>query len=207
MSEDVTGRARVLFQTEWLGAVELPEVVRALAGAIDALDRSGLCPVLGDGLAGGNAAMVIEGRLFVTPSGRTPGALDPNRIVEVVSFDPVSWSARYRSMNASIRPTSDTPLYDAILREAASGWDAPPTVALHGHALDGPEDARRLGVAIAEEATDFSTPEDRAALAGLVKRAPWPEHRMWIRRGHGFFVVGREIEETTQYALARSLRP
>jgi len=44
---------------------------------------------------------------------------------------------------------------------------------------------------------------DRAALAGLVKRAPWPEHRMWIRRGHGFFVVGREIEETTQYAFSQ----
>lgn len=205
MSEDVTNRARVLFSTAWLGPVELPVAVRALADAIGALDRSGLCPVLDDGLAGGNAAMVFEGRLFVTPSGRTPGALDPDRIVEVLSFDPRAWSAQYRAADASIRPTSDTPLYDAILREAASRWDAPPTVALHGHALEGPEDARRLGVAIADEETEFSTPEDRAALSALVKRAPWPEHRMWIRRGHGFFAVGHAVDEATRYVLARAM--
>lgn len=206
MSEDVRGRARVLFRTEWLGGIELPDAARALAGAIDALDRSGLCPVLDDGLAGGNAAVVIEGRLFVTPSGRVPGALDPGRIVEVVSFDPEAWTAGYRSSDPSIRPTSDTPLYDGILRELAATWRDAPTVALHGHALDAPHDAERLGVPISEEETAFSTPEDRAALTHLASQHPWPEHRMWIRRGHGFFVVGSELEETTGYALARAMR-
>ncbi len=206
MSEDVRGRARVLFRTEWLGAVELPEGATELARAIDALDRSGLCPVLDDGLAGGNAAVVIEGRLFVTPSGRVPGALDPTRVVEVVSFDPQAWCAGYRSSDPSIRPTSDTPLYDAILRELAIGWPDAPTVALHGHALDAPADAARLGVPISEEETAFSTPEDRAALTHLASRHPWPEHRMWIRRGHGFFVVGNAIEETTRYALSRAVQ-
>lgn len=203
MAEVVSaGQARVRFLGEWLGPLDLPRGATPLASAIGALDAAGLCPVLGDGLAAGNAAMVIEGRLFLTPSGRRPGPLDPDRLVELIDFDPLTWSARYRSGDPETRPTSDTPLYHAILREAATAWPRPPTLALHGHALETPEDAARLGAPIGEEETEFSTPEDRLALLALVRRAPWPETDLWIRRGHGFFLVGTDLDTT----LARALK-
>jgi ribulose-5-phosphate 4-epimerase/fuculose-1-phosphate aldolase len=202
LAEDVrAGQARVRFEATWLGPLELPRGAEPLALAIGALDGAGLCPVLGDGLAAGNAAMVVEGRLFLTPSGRRPGPLQPDRLVELVDFDPLTWSARYRSREPESRPTSDAPLYHAILREAAASWPTPPTVALHGHALETPAHAARLGAPIADEETEFSTPEDRQALLALVRRAPWPEQDLWIRRGHGFFLVGRDLDATLARAL------
>lgn len=200
------GEARVRYAPTRLGEVVVPPLARGLATAIGALDAAGLCPVLDDGFAGGNGAVVVSGRLFLTPSGRRPGPLDPEELVELASFDPSTWSAAYRGREG-LRPTSDAPLYDAILREAAQGWArlpgvTPPSVALHGHALESEREAARIGAPISSEETEFSTPEDRAALIDLVRRFPWPAHRVWIRRGHGFFVVGTEIEETLAHALS-----
>lgn len=58
--------------------------------------------------------------------------------VHVVDFDPRRWAASYRSDEAGVRPTSDTPLLHACLDPGACakyGWTAAPRVALHGHAL------------------------------------------------------------------------
>ncbi len=45
--------------------------------------------------------------------------------------------------------------------------------------------ASRLGLPISAHATLFSTPEDLAELEALFRSHPYPQHRCYIRRGHG----------------------
>lgn len=212
MAEVIGDGPRVKFRTVWEG----PRGPRAgpaarLARAVGAMEAAGCCPILDDGRAAGNGAVRLEGGgLLVSPSGRRAGERTDVAMVELVAFDPASWSARYRSRGPETRPTSDAALYWAALVEAPArfGWPEAPRAALHGHVLDTERAAAALGLPMGPEETLFSTPEDRAALLALLARAPYPEHRTVVRRGHGFFTLGPDLDavEAAVRGLATSAR-
>ncbi len=211
--EETGHRPRVKFELRRLGAPSegLRPLREALAQALGALERAGCCPVLDDGLAAGNGAVrTPEGTLLVSRSGRTPGGIEVDDVVELVAFDPTAWVATYRSLSPAARPTSDAPLHWAALVEAPArlGWTEPPTASLHGHVLETSRAAAELGLPISIEATSFSTPPDREALLELLARAPWPDHRTVIRRDHGFFTLGADLADAsrTVAALAEKAR-
>jgi len=65
-----------------------------------------------DGSLGGNIAVVVEGALVVSRSGKAAGVrLSQEDFVDVVRFDQDLWRATYNSADGDIAPTSDTPLH------------------------------------------------------------------------------------------------
>lgn len=168
------------------------------------MDLAGCCPVLDDGLSAGNgAALLPNGSLLVSPSGRVPGTLEAGQLVEVQRFEVAPWRAEYRSSMPSLRPTSDTPLYWAALCDAVDrfSWLSRPIAALHGHVLDTEQAAALLDLPISAVETEFSTPDDRSALLDLLGRYPYPHHNTYIRRGHGFFCLGSTVDEALRTVL------
>ena len=53
--------------------------------------------------------------------------------------------------------------------------------------------ARAAGVPISERETLFSTPDDLEELEALFGRFPYPDHQVYVRRGHGFFVLADDV--------------
>jgi hypothetical protein len=207
MSERIEGGVRIKFACERVGPREpLEDSIRAslqaMADGLLAMERAGCCPILDDGKSAGNGAILLDERLFVTPSGRLPGSLSVDRFVEVDSFDTTTWTARYRGNEA---PTSDTPLYWLVLRELELS-EPRPIAALHGHVWDTGRAAERLELPISLTETEFSTPADREALHEVIRAHPWPRHDTWIRRGHGFFCVGRSPLEVSERVLSLAQR-
>lgn len=201
---EVIGPEGIRVRFDWRGELD-PDLrgPMALCQAVAALEASGMCPVLDDGLSAGNAACRVDGRLWVSPSGRIPGQpLTPEDLVCVEDFDPTNWRVRGRgriddATGAARRPTSDTPLHWTSLVDAPRelGWSETPRFALHGHALDDIESAEALGIPCSPDETLFSTPPDRDALRTLLAAAPYPTTRVWIRRGHGFFLLAPTLED------------
>ncbi len=207
--ETVGDGPRVKFATRWSGPRHGHDrdAAQELASALDAMAALGCCPVLDDGLLAGNAGLALpSGTVLVSPSGRRAGRTDPDTLVEVVSFDASSWSCEHRGRDATTRPTSDTPLHWLALTGAPSQR---PTVSLHGHLWSTDAEATALEVPISGAETVFSTPEDRAGFHAMLEAAPYPAHRVWIRRNHGFFVVGADARaalETLTDLAARAAR-
>ena len=46
-----------------------------------------------------------------------------------------------------------------------------------------------------EKDTLFSTPEDVKALDALLRIHPYPQHKTYIRQGHGFIVLAETVNE------------
>ncbi|KAF8066172.1 hypothetical protein HT031_002494 [Scenedesmus sp. PABB004] len=181
---------------------------RLAAGAAAARQRrpSTPRPRAADASAAARGAQDLPGggepALFVSRTGKPPGhVLEPSDFVQVEEFDAPAWAAAYRTApeHPEHRPTSDTPLLAACLGPqglARHHWSARPRVALHGHALaEGPglDAARALGLPISERATLFSTREDLEQLEALL--AAHPDARLLVRRGHGFFLLARSVDE------------
>jgi len=209
--ERVGGGPRVKFALHRLGAPDpgLAPLQRALSEAIGALERAGCCPVLDDGLAAGNGAVATPaGTVLVSPSGRAAHTFDPEAIIELVDFDAQRWRATYRSHDPSRAPTSDAALHWAALMQAPPrlGWSTSPGASLHGHVLQTLRAAELLELPIGEHPTPFSTPADREALLELLEGAPYPEHRTVIRRDHGFFTLGADLDEATAAVEALATR-
>lgn len=140
-----------------LDAADAEQLALLLARA----EAAGLTPVLNDGLAAGNCAMLASSsgagasaaRLLVSRSGKRAG--ERASFVEVAAFSRAEWSTTVRrfddsenaNANANSRPSSDTPLLAALL----VGVDGQPPLAkgarflLHGHALAGDGDNSRSG--------------------------------------------------------------
>ncbi len=194
MAEIIEAGVRVRFACDYLGPRETSDDAgaAALAAAVLELDALGCCPPLNDGLAAGNAAVrTAQGILLVTPSGRTPGRLAPREIIEIVDVDLDGWRVKYRAHAAKLRPTSDTMFHLAVLQTAWS--DRAPAASLHGHVLEDAQDARHLGLPCSVEETLFSTLADYEATLELLRGAPYPAHRAWIRRGHGFIAAHEDL--------------
>ena len=208
MTEVVGERPRVKFSHRREGPRDPAALGAAtdLAEAVLAMEALGCCPVLDDGLSAGNGALCFGESLLVSPSGRRPGACPPTQVVQVTDFDAETWTAIHRGEQKT-SPTSDSPLYWAALVDAptALSWPQRPLAALHGHVLDTERAAELLDLPLSHEATEFSTPPDRAALWDLMARFPYPAHRVWIRRGHGFFLLAPDLGAALEdlEALAR----
>lgn len=181
-----------------------------LSALMHRMEELGGAPILNDNLVGGNCAIAPgeaghdTGLALVSRSGKAPGyQLQPGDFVLVTSFDRTAWAAEYGSTDPELRPSSDSPLLVAALSCGGTeyGWAEAPHVVLHGHALadgEGLSYASRLGLPISAHATLFSTPEDLAELEALFRSHPYPQHRCYIRRGHGFFLLARSIVEAEQ---------
>lgn len=59
----------------------------------------------------------------------------------------------------------------------------------------GLEEAGRLGLPISRRETLFSTPEDLAELEQLFRSHKYPQHKCFIRKGHGFFIIGQDVND------------
>lgn len=195
------GGPRIKFETErqlYRGGIDEQQAL-ALAAALAEMERAGAAPVLPDGKVGGNGAVRCQSGMLVSKSGKLAGEpIGASDFALVHSFDSNRWSAGFSSLSESVKPSSDSPLLWTALYEAHNhGFDKRhlPRVALHGHALATPDDANSLGYPISHEQTLFSTREDVQALTRLFERFPYPQTRVWIRRGHGFFILADSIDE------------
>lgn len=171
---------------------------RVLGNALQLLEVEGLAPLLVDGNIGGNGAMRMGDKMLVSRSGKEAGKLvTQDDVCLVTHFDKDAWHVGYQSASPNVRPSSDTPLlYQALLRGTTEhGWSRSPRVALHGHALHTTADAVRLGLPISKEETVFSTREDLTALEGMFSQYPYPNNKIFLRRGHGFFLLADSMEE------------
>ena len=154
----------------------------------------GASPILADGKVGGNGCIVLDSGIVVTKSGKMKDAgHNPEDFVHVSSFSDSTWCCDYHSINSSILPTSDTPLYWKCLIEAPGlfNWAKCPKVSIHGHFLPSQEILTRLRIPIADVETVFSTREDADAMMELLCTYPYPEYKIFVRRGHGFFVLAQ----------------
>lgn len=173
----------------------MPEAWSELAWLLAQLETFGCLPVMEDGLLAGNVALSVEDELIVSRSGRRPGELKAEDFVRVVHFDPDRWEASYISADAEMKPTSDTPLHWAALKDSTFDGGSEPLVSVHGHALATAREALALGIPISPVETEFSTSADRSALAALIAAHPYPSHAVFVRRGHGFFVLAESVAE------------
>lgn len=192
------GGQRIKFQLERLGRDKNAHLRwREIAKALEELEKIVGPPYLIDGKKVGNIAIRLDDGILVSRSGRGAAPLTAEDFVRVVHFDDVHWRAQYWSSREDVEPTSDTPLYWAALVEIPKRlqWSRQPSAGLHGHALEKDDIARRLGIPIFDVEAEFSTPEDQAAFANLVYKYPYPANKIFIRKGHGFFILGDSVQE------------
>lgn len=179
------------------------DIVAEMANAMSLMEQAGATPILPDGKVSGNAAVrIVENNdldfLIVSRSGKVAGRrMGESDICIVVNFDSIRWSADYFSVSDETLPTSDTPLHYAALHAfQAFDWTEAPSATLHGHALETEEAAVRLNLPCSPAETLFSTPEDSDALIKLLRAYPYPQHKVFIRKGHGFIILGTGLADT-----------
>ena len=211
------GENRVKFSAVWKGTIEdflldrptakttFEATAQKLSEALSIVEQTGAAPVMPDGKVGGNGAALLqvegESYFIVSKSGKQAGhrmkAYTDMCIVH--NFSKKDWSIDYWSCDVTVLPTSDTTLhYAALTAGEANGWSKLPRAALHGHALATEAKALEAGLPCSKEETLFSTPPDMAALLGLLAVYPYPKNKSFIRRGHGFFILGSDVAETMQ---------
>ena len=152
---------------------------------------------------GGNCSYLLEvaGHKFVivSKSGKAP-----HRVMDIYedfaiidAFDFESWSCQYFASSADVLPTSDAPLHCAVLLQTprTMNWSQHPKLVLHGHAFETVESATRCDYPISTEETLFSTPEDTEALVTLMSKHAFPDHHVFVRKGHGFVLLASSLEQ------------
>lgn len=186
------------------------EELQALGELTKYLEDIGIIPILNDGLVAGNCSMAFDQSLregdsvlYVSPSGKPKGCLlRPDDFIRVTKFNREDWSVSFSSRSDK-EPTSDTPLhYSALSCWNEHGFQERPCVAIHGHALatgSGLEAAKDAGIPISEKETLFSTKADLDALEKLFKEHPFPKTSCYIRKGHGFILLAKDIRHATYY--------
>jgi hypothetical protein len=111
------------------------------------------------------------------------GGFDGGRTPATGSFTQHAVSGRARPRRSCLAPRCDAP----------HALASPPAAAPHPPA--GLAAAQQLGLPISDHETLFSTPEDLDALEALFLAFPYPQHRLYVRKGHGFFLLGQTCEE------------
>eukprot|EP01025_Chloroclados_australasicus_P063004 TRINITY_DN8307_c0_g1_i1.p3 TRINITY_DN8307_c0_g1~~TRINITY_DN8307_c0_g1_i1.p3 ORF type:complete len:239 (-),score=38.90 TRINITY_DN8307_c0_g1_i1:1509-2225(-) len=195
---------------------EIPEKLHPLLDLMEEMEEQGALPILIDGRVCGNCGFTREflyrqsqkenqqdeGVYYVTRSGKTPNQrMTGDDFVEVVKFNRDSWSANFKSSLADAKPTSDLPLYDLMFRPSyikQYGWGKIPKIAIHGHALADGKVAKRIGLPISDHFAVVSTAEDTDEVEKLFMQYSYPENKCFIRKGHGFFVLGDTVEEVKE---------
>ena len=196
----VPGERRARYRGTWLGPLsdEARAASATLTAALDEMESLGLAPRLDDGAVAGNGALRLPGGTWLASISARRSS-EP-AASEIVRFDASEFAVEYRSDDGR-EPTSDVALHACALFDRSGAPRA--GASLHGHALETRADAARLGVVISDRAEVFGTPEDLASIAAMLDRAPYPAHRVWIRREHGFLVAAATMDEAR--ALMREL--
>ena len=169
--------------------------------ALNLQEKHGLSPVLPDGKVGGNGAVTMHlsygDVMLVSKSGKSPGEMNISTDMCIVTnFDIAEWKADYFSEIESVKPTSDTPMHYAILNlHQTHSLVKFPRAAIHGHGLATEEEANQFQIPCSSEETLFSTREDTLALMDLIKFFPYPEHQVFIRKNHGYYIAGDSIAD------------
>ena len=187
------------------------QITEGLSSALWELEACGATPVCFDGKVGGNAAGVLGPNrwLIVSKSGKVAGKrMDPLHDVCVVThFNSEKWAAEFYAESPEVLPTSDTPMhFSALNAHVKFNWSVTPNAAVHGHALETAEAANRLGLPCSHEETLFSTPSDAAALLDLMEEFEFPEHQVYIRKGHGFIIIGGDVADAMK-AFDEKVKP
>ncbi|CAG8800411.1 44335_t:CDS:2, partial [Gigaspora margarita] len=175
-----------------------------LSQSIKIMEQDGVAPILPDGKTGGNACCVLEPpfsnnkSLLVSKSGKHSNS--PLLITDVCfihSFDLQNWSCEFSSSSEDIRPSSDTPLYWACLIAAPEKfqWKLKPSFAMHGHASANDQDCIKWNIPVSDKETRFSTREDVQEMLSLLEKWPYPENKVFLRKKHGFFILGQNAQE------------
>jgi len=178
--------------------------VADLVQALEVLESSGAAPVLPDGKIGGNAARRVFSKkvdfLVVSKSGKSAGQLvdTENDFCIVSSFDSTEWAVDFYSNDPSVLPTSDTPLHHAALHSCKTSLADVPLISLHGHAVNTEQDADRLQLPCSTVETMFSTPDDTRELLSLMDRYPYPQYKIYIRKGHGFIILHKTVHDVLE---------
>ena len=167
--------------------------------ALNLQERHGLSPVLPDGKVGGNGAVKLlladQYNLLVSKSGKYPGPMDLHQDFCIVSnFDRDTWSCEYYSESDNVKPTSDTPMHFSVLFNQGLYQKDVPTSAIHGHGLQSEEEAIKFEIPCSTEETLCSTMEDTDALMKLIETHPYPRDQTYIRKNHGYYILGRDIK-------------
>ena len=207
------GAPRIKFGCHWKGTIEslkLDEdgtnkyrsLVNGMADAMWELEQAGVTPVAPDGKVGGNAAAIFSSKdteyIIVSKSGKNAGQRmnEVSDICIVEKFYKKEWEVDYRSISKEVLPTSDSPLhYAALNAHKQFKWSERPGVVLHGHALETEEEAIKYNFPCSTEQTLFSTPSDAKALLDLLSKHPYPDNRVFIRKGHGFLLLAIDMED------------
>ena len=175
------------------------------------MEKGGAAPVMYDGKVGGNGSCIlpVDGKqlFIVSKTGKLSGKMNiHNDLCIVESFNAQTWTAEYYSPDQNVRPTSDSPMhYAAFNLNQRFDWSEYPTAALHGHALETEEKASRAEIPCSKEETLFSTPSDTEAFIGLIEKYPYPKNKIYIRKNHGFFILGETIADTVEVFKRRVL--
>ena len=208
------GGARVKFEARRRGTVE--DFIRSsgceefyhtatveLADALTRMQEVGATPILPDGKVGGNACCRLSlskgiDFLVVSKSGKYAGqAIDAdNDFCIVTDFNVEQWSVEFYSNSDETLPSSDTPLHYFALHAAEKfNWTEVPFVTLHGHAIETEEAASLLHIPCSVVETLFSTPDDSHELMNLLHQFPYPQHKIFVRKGHGFIILGKRMTD------------
>jgi hypothetical protein len=200
------GGPRIRFQTNHIGhyVCQHENKWKPLAEALKLSEESGAAPVLPDGKIGGNGAILLsssnneKGGILVSRSGRLANTdFDASDFVKVTRFDAESWTADFYAQDDSIFPSSDTPLLWTALKVAPTRfqWKQQPRFILHGHSCATQEEADQRGIPCSPVETLFSTPPDLKALLDLFHSYPYPQHQVYVRKNHGFFLLAQDQDE------------
>lgn len=202
--ESVGTAGRVTFVCQKNAKLPIPkfEEWKPLADALVISEKNGAAPVLEDGRVAGNGAFLCQdGTLIVSKSGRIAGTkYTAEEFVRVSGFDEKTWTATFNSSGLNVKPSSDTPLLYFSLKEAPIKfqWTKHPKFVLHGHSCSSAEEASRFGIPCSDQATLCGTPEDLEQLSDLLKKYPYPENKLFVRRNHGFFLLADSSSEAIQ---------
>lgn len=179
------------------------KVSKDVCDALWEMDLCGAAPVIpADGKVGGNAAIKLdvngEEWMVVSKSGKLPGVkMDVERdVVVITKYDSVKWMCEFASCEEETLPTSDTPMhYATFAAHKKLNWSQVPGAILHGHAVETVEKASKIGLPISMKETICSTREDTDVLMELFNDHPYPQHKVYIRKNHGFLVLGKDMTE------------
>ncbi len=182
----------------------LTSQVHTLTDALYEMESHSAAPVMPDGKVGGNGSCALQTpptgcrtQIIVSKTGKLAGRMTvPDDLCIMDNFDNESWSGDFYSVSENVCPMSDAPLHFMMLNlRQKFEWPRYPKAALHGHALETTEKAAVANIPCSEEETLFSTPADTEALVDLIEQFPYPENNVYIRKNHGFFILGETVSD------------
>jgi hypothetical protein len=202
---------RIKFDLSYVGSWTCPdEIWRPMAEAIECFVKLGCLPVMSDGTYAGNLGVRTAEGIVVSRSCRGKDKSQAGDFVLVTDFDRKNWKVSYQSISADVAPTSDTPLYWMSLVDlSARGiWPKSPGAAVHGHGWCSVAMARRFAAPMTAAPTQFSTRQDSEVMEKLFIDNVFPTHHFYIRNGHGFFAVEKNLSDLQEMIvnIAQQLR-